>query len=300
MEKLNKVSIKKNENPLVVMHNILSSVFPQGEIKFRKVNITDFVKDDSLRSKFSEHPAYVHRNDKRYAAEYLMDSTTFEKQDLILTTSLLGFNITGKFTFMGEVSRFYIPAGLVYSIINNRIETSIPKDVINLIAIIDNPAVVVFDMDGGGEYMGVDKKFYIGSLTYLFKESGKYLVVAPFNGFDYNTPQAKSTALRFFEFFLNLTQFFNENKKVTPFCYEILKPKLLTRPLIEKFLGRYYSDPAHEHSLGVVGAVNVAVNEYIINKVNEAYSKARNSFNFLGQDPIEALENFIELLKVLG
>jgi len=299
MEKL-KVSIKKNNDPLVVMHNILSHVLPQGEIKFRKVDIADFVKTDFLRNKFSEHPAYVYRNDKRYAADYLMDSTTFEKQDLILNTSLLGFNITGKFTFMGEVSRFYIPAGLVHSIINNRVETSIPRDVINLIAIIDTPAVVVFDLGGGGEYKGVDKRFYIESLTYLFKESGKYLVVAPFNGFDSNTLQAKSTALRFFEFFLNLTQFFNENEKVTPFCYEILKPKLLTKPLIEKFLGRYYSDPAHEHGLVVVGAVNTAINEYIINKVNEAYSKARNSFNFLSQDPIEALENFITLLKVLG
>jgi hypothetical protein len=229
-----------------------------------------------------------------------MDSTTFEKQDLILTTSLSGFNITGKFTFMGEVSRFYIPAGLVCSIINNRIETSIPKDVINLIAIIDTPAVVVFGMGGGGEYMGVDKKFYIESLTYLFKESDKYLAIVPFNGFESITLQAKSTVLRFLEFFLNLTQFFNENEKVTPFCYEISKPKLLTRPIIEEFLGRYYSDPAHEHSLGLVGAVNLSINEYIINKVNEAYSKARNSFNFLGQDPIEALENFITLIKVLG
>jgi hypothetical protein len=301
MRKLNKVSIKRNENVMEVMTRILSSIFPhRGEISFHKVNIYDFVKSELFRKRFSEHSIYMYGDNEKYVAKYLMNSTTFDKRDFILTTSLSGFNVTGKFSFMGEVSRFYIPAGLVYSIINNRVESAIPKEIVNLIAIVDTPAVVVFDIGGG--YSGSNGKFYIESLTYLFKESGKYLTVTPFNGLIFsNTPQAKSTVLRFFEFFLNLAQFFNENEKVTPFCYDVIRPDLLTEPMLEEYMGRRHPyDPAHEHGVRIIGAVSTAINEHIVNKINEAYSKARNSFSFLGQDPIEALENFNFIVKIAG
>lgn len=299
MRKIN-VSIKRNEEPMVVMTHILSTIFPdQGKISFHKVNIADLVKSELFRKKFSEHPIYMYKDNEKYVAKYLMDSITFEKQDLILTTSLSGFEVAGKFTFMGEVSRFYIPAGLVYSVLNNRVESAIPKEVINLIVIVDTPAVVVFDMSGG--YSSSNGKFYITSLTYLFKENGKYLVVLPFNGMTSSpVSEAKSTVLRFFEFFLNLTQFFNENERVTPFCYDISRLELLTDPMLEKFASRHSHDPAHKHGVGIVGAVNTVINEYIVNKVNEVYSKARNSFSFLGQDPIEALENFNLIVRIAG
>jgi len=295
MKVTKKLRIDKNMIPSVVFTDILSSIFSRGEISFHKVNITEFVKSDSLRTKFSEHPVYMYVNKEKYVAKYLMDATTFENKDLTLTVPLSGANLTGKFTFMGEVSKFYIPAGLLYSIINNRVESAIPKEVINLIVEISSPAVVIFDMGGG--YSGSNGKFYVESLTYLFKENGKYLVVAPFNGATYfTTPHAKSTVLRFFEFLLNLTQFFNENERVIPFCWEVVNPDLLTEPILEEFTRRGY-DPAHEHSIRLVGAVNTVINEYIINRINEAYTKARSSFNFLGLNPIEALEAFVTLLR---
>jgi hypothetical protein len=291
-----KVKISKNVVPSVVFTDILSSVFSRGEISFHKVNITEFVKSDSLRTKFSEHPVYMYLDKEKYVAKYLMDATTFEKKDLTLTVPLSGVNLTGKFTFMGEVSKFYIPAGLLYSIINNRVESAIPKEVINLIAEIHTPAVVIFDMSGG--HSSSNKKFYVESLTYLFKENGKYLVVKPFNGMSYSaTPQEKSTVLRFFEFLLNLTQFFNENEKVTPFCWDVVNPELLTDPILEEYRGHHPYDPAHEHGVRLIGAVNTVINEYVVNRINEAYTKARNSFNFLGLHPIEALEAFVMLLR---
>lgn len=300
MRKINKVSIKRNEEPMVVMTHILSTIFPHpGKISFHKVNIADLVKSELFRKKFSEHPIYMYKDKEKYAAKYLMDSTTFEKQDLILTTSLSGFEVAGHFTFMGEVSRFYIPAGLVYSVLNNRVESAIPKEVINLIAIVDTPAVVVFDMGGG--HSGSNGKFCIKSLTYLFKENGKYLAVLPFDGMIFSDVlKAKSMVSRFFEFFLNLTQFFNENERVTPFCYDISRLELLTDPMLEEFASRYFHDYTHENVVRFVGAVNTVINEYIVNKVNEVYSKARNSFSFLGQDPIEALENFNFIVRIAG
>jgi hypothetical protein len=298
MKKLNKATLKKYGGPAEALIDALSPIFSPEKIKFHKVRITEFVKSKSTRWQFSEHPVYVSRDNESYYAKYLMDSTTFEKSDLTINTSLFGFNVTGKFSFMGEVSKFYIPAGLVYSIINNRIESAIPKEFINLIIEVETPAVVVFNVHNDNFLS--KGKFFIKSLTYLFKESGKYLNVFPFNHSDSTTPFAKSTVLRFFEFLLNLTQFFNENEKVTPFCYETEYPEPLTSEMIEKF--RNYSfDYAHEQgSVRITEFVNVNINEHIINKVNEAYSKARKSFNFLGLDPIEALEDFILLLKFAG
>jgi hypothetical protein len=298
MKGQNKFTIKKGEIPSVAITNLLSSIFRLEEISVYKVRMSEFAKVDILRRKLGGNPAHVYEKGD-YAAEYFINSITFEKKDLVLPVSLSGFNIMGKFTFMGEVSKFYLPAGLVYSTLNNRVESAIPKDVLNLIVEVETPAVVVFDLNGG--YSGSNWKFYVESLSYLFKESGKYLVVVPFSDMiDYSTPMAKSMALRFFEFFLNLVQFFNENEKVTPFCYDIVRPELLTEPLVKQAVVRFSSDPAHGYSLKIIGAVNTAINEDIVNKVNEVYSKARNSFIFLGQHPIEALEKFTAVLRVLG
>jgi hypothetical protein len=295
MKKLNKAIAKKYGGPSRALIDILSTIFNPEKIRFHQVNITEFVKSESIRRKFSEHPVYVFRDSEMYVAGAFMDSTTFEKLDLIIDTSLFGFNIRGKFSFMGEVSKFYIPAGLVYSIINNRVESAIPKEFINLIIEVETPAVVVFNTNR----VSADRKFYVESLTYLFKESGKYLDINPFNHFDSTTPQAKTTVLRFLEFLLNLTQFFNENEKVTPFCYAVLEPELLTDEMLESFRGYHAHDPAHEYGAKVVGPINVVINEHIINKVNEVYSKARKSFQFLNQDPIESLKNLFLLVRFI-
>jgi hypothetical protein len=277
----------------------LSTIFPVDKIKFYKEDISFYTKTESYRHSFSEHPLYI-GNEKyysKYAAYMIMDSTTFEKENLKLETEIFGFKITGKYSFMGEVSKFYVPGGLVYSAINNRVETAIPNDILNTVIEVETPAIAIFNMGGG--YLNSDRKYYIRSITYLFKESGKYLTVKPFDYSDWNTPANKTTALRFFEFFLNLTQFYNENEKVIPFAYEIIEPSLLTVPMLEKF-GDNSIDSAHSHGAKVViGPINIVSNEYVNKRVNEAYTKARTSFPFLGQHPIKALDNFLAFMRVI-
>jgi len=299
MKKITRKYIEAYGGSHNVLKDILSKIFEPSKMKFYKVPIYEFTKSDLLRSKFSEHPIYAYSDKEKLVANYLMDFTTFEKRDLLLSVSMFGLEMKGKFSFMGEVSKFYIPGGLVYSIINNRVETSIPEEFTNVIAEIEAPAVVVFNMKGG--YLVSDEKLYINSLIYIFKENGKYLNVAPFNHYESTSPLVKSTVLRFFEFLLNLAQFFSENEKITPFCYEAAEPQLLTSTITAEFRD-YPFDPAHEQrSLKMALPVNAIINEPVVSKVNEVYSRARNSFiSSFGQNPMEALETFIVLLKFTG
>jgi hypothetical protein len=44
----------------------------------------------------------------------------------------------------------------------------------------------------------------------------------------------------------------------------------------------------------------VASDRFVVEQVNKAYTRARTSFPFIGQNPVEALENFIKLIKLVG
>jgi hypothetical protein len=299
MRKITKKYIEANGGVESVLKDILSKIFEPSKMKFHKVPIHEFAKFEFFRSRFNEHPAYAYKDKEKLVASYLMDFTTFKKQDLLLPISVFGLEMKGKFSFMGDVSKFYLPSGLVYSAINNRVETSIPVEFMDLIVEVEAPAVVVFNMKGG--YLMSNDMFFVNSLTYIFKENGKYLTVSPFNHYESYSPKAKSTVLRFFEFLLNLTQFFSENEKVIPFCCDAMEPELLTAPMTAEFRN-YPFDPAHEQrGVKIALPINAVINENIANKVNEVYSKARNSFiKSLGQNPIGALKNFILLIKLLG
>jgi hypothetical protein len=297
MGRLNKNKIKALGGVDKALTEALSTIFPAEKIKFYEEDMSVYAKLENYRSSFYRYPIYENDDHRsQYVSSIILDSTTFEKDSLKLETEIFGFKIVGKYSFMGEVSKFYIPAGLIYSIINNRIETSIPKEILNVIVEIETPAVAVFNMGGG--YLSSDRKYYIKSITYLFKESGKYLTVKPFESLGYNDPFSKNVVLRFFEFFLNLVQFFNENEKIVPHAYDVIEPSLLTMPMLGKF-GNASTDLVHSNGARVVGPINVVNNEYVINKVNETYTKARNSFQFLGQHPVEALGNFLAIVRIM-
>jgi len=299
MGRLTKNKIKALGGVDKALVGTLSTLFPVEKIKVHGVGVDVYVKGESLRRSFYEHPVYLTEDERyyhKYAAYIILNSTAFEKESLKIETEIFGFKIVGKYSFMGEVSKFYMPGGLIYSIINNRVETAIPSEILNTIIEIETPAVAIFNLGGG--YLNSDRKFYIRSITYLFKENGKQLTVKPFDYVGYNTPANKTTALRFFEFFLNLTQFYNENEKVTPYAYDIIEPYVLTGS-ISSGSRSISGDPAHPRESKVIGPINVVCNEQVVNKVNEVYTKARNSFQFLGQHPIEALENFLSFMRII-
>ncbi len=287
-----------------IMTDILSPVFPEDSLAFHTVRIEEFVKLPKYRIMFKDYPFYGAYNkteeNLKKGTGIILDSISFDEEELTISTLFKGFKVIGKASFTGETSKFYMPAGLMYSLIKNRVETAIPRDLINTIVEIDMPAVASFGMLEAGTYYG--KKFLVMQIAYLFKGINKYLVVKPFtySGY-YGNLEEKTITLRFFEFLLNLTQFFNENEKVEPFFWDVVKPNLLTDPIFDH-VGRYgLVDHAHEHDLEVIPLLNlIAPSNSIVEKVNKAYTRARTSFPFLRQDPIEALENFVELIKLIG
>jgi hypothetical protein len=303
--KLNGKSVKVLGSVESVMIDVLSPVFPQDTLTFHTVRIEEFAKLLKYRIMFKNHPLYIGTYEKteeelRQGVGIILDSISFDKSELTLSTMFKGFKVTGKASFIGGTSKFYIPAGIIYSVVNNRVESSIPKDFLNTIVEVNIPAVASFGMLETNTAFG--KKFLVTKIAYLFKGIDKFLVVKPFtySGY-YGELEEKTITLRFFEFLLNLTQFFNENEKVEPYFWEVVRPKLLTDSIFDH-VGQYRSvDPAHEHSIEITSQVNlIASDNYIVEQVNKAYTRARTSFPFLGQEPVEALENFVRLIKLVG
>jgi hypothetical protein len=279
---------------------LMVTIVPYKKIKIYKTDtdISKFIRLKRYRQAFSNHPVFVGKEKlkSKYAADLILNSTSFDKEDLEFTTNFFGFEVKAIFSFMGEVSKFYLPRSLVQSLMCNEWETSSPKTFSNHIIELNTPAITILNLGSGN--LDFEKKFYIWSITYLFKEDGKYLVVRPFDYSNTDFLSERTIASRFIEFFLNLAQFYNENEKALPYIYDIIKPDLLTEPLVRKFTGSS-SDPDHEMNLKSIGFFNynLSSNEDIINKLNEVYTRARTSFPFLGQHPVEALENFLLALE---
>jgi hypothetical protein len=300
--RLNAKSIEVEGSVERVLTNILSPIFSQNTLSFHTVNIEEFTKLPSYRAMFKEHPLYNPYNktkeELRRGAGIILDSIIFDEWELTFSLPFKGFRITGKASFLGETSKFYLPAGLIYSIMNNRIETSIPRDFVNVIIEVNAPAIAFFDMYGTSTSYG--KKILISDIHYLFKDFNRYLTVKPFSYLD-DRIENRTITLRFFEFLLNLTQFFNENEKVEPYFHYAKRPEILTGPLFEHLKRYREKDPAHDYGVNVTPLLNlVAPDRFVVEQVNRVYTRVRTSFPFLGQDPIEALKNFIELLKLVG
>jgi len=305
MNKINSKTVKVLGGVENVLMDALSPVFPKDTLAFYTVRIEEFAKLSKYRAMFKDHPLYYGTYSKteeelRQGVGIILDSISFDKWELTLSVLFKGFKVTGDASFIGDVSKFYIPGGLIYSIINNRIETSIPKDFLNTIVEVNIPAVASFGMHETSTAYG--KKFLVMHITYLFKGFNRYLTVKPFVYSGYHgSLEDKTITLRFFEFFLNLTQFFNENEKVEPYFWGVREPEVLTDLIFEHFKDYSSIDFVHEHGAKIIPQLNLITSDpFVVEQVNKAYTRARTSFPFLGQDPIEALENFVRLIKLVG
>jgi len=222
----------------------------------------------------------------------------FPRELQVVEISVFGFPTRAVLVPCGKVERIYVSVAYLYYLVTGRGLKTMPNELINLYAEIEKPGLAVF-LPTLSYYLEVH------SIRVSFGD-GRYINFAnPFSAVFYNDIDIKVRDAVSFEFILNLVEFLRTNQTVYPFVVSVFNSPFdiedLAKDSESKSTTTRCRDSYYTSFPEIKGffAVNTS-DESLFEVVNDVYKKRFKIFPHQGSDTVQAVENYITMLKLVG
>jgi len=216
-----------------------------------------------------------------------------------IETSILGFPVKAVVSPYGKVERIYVSCASLYYLMSGRGLRTMPSELISLYVEVEKPGLAVF-------VLLPSYYFELKSIRVVFPDGKCVNFANTFSVAYYHDDILKKVRDAIsFEFILNLVEFLRTNQVVYPYVLGFFNNPVDLEPILsekwnkstsQRVSNSYYSDSKKVDGF-LIGDTD---NQSLMKKVNEVYQERFKIFPHQGSNTVQAVENYIMLLKLIG